>query len=159
MEPLLLYGQYEVALDPKNRLPIPACVRRQIKPESHGKDFFLVVGQNRRPWLFPSFFYGELVARQQSELMPSPEVSECDRMNLALAQLVELDPQGRILVPVRSMSWTGLQQSKELYLLGVRDHLELWDKTAWEHERVSLVEHGPEIVARARQARQIQQDR
>src|SRR6185437_7133630 len=120
------------------------------------KDFFLVVGHNRRPWLYPEKFYEELVNKTQSDLTPGPEMSDFDRMNLALAQLVELDSQGRILIPVRSMAWTGLQQTREFFLIGVRDHLELWDKTDWENERTALLERGPDIVARARQARQSQ---
>ena len=128
METLFLFGQYPVKVDSKNRCLIPAEIRRRIKPESHGKDFFLIVGYNRRPWLFPDKFYEELVSHQKSDLASGPDLSDFDRMNLSLAQWVELDGQGRLLIPVRSMDWTGLQQTKEFYLIGVRDHLELCDK-------------------------------
>lgn len=154
MEPLFLFGQHPVAVDAKNRLGVPAVVRRRIKPESHGKDFYLVVGHNRRPWLFPDKFYEELVTQQKSDLASGPAVSDFDRMNLALAEFVELDGQGRIQIPMRSTEWTGLQQTKEFFLLGVRDHLELWDKTDWENERKALLDRGPDVVARAREARE-----
>jgi MraZ protein len=154
LEAPFFYGQYERSLDPKNRMLVPAEILRRIKPEVHGKDFFLIVGQNRRPWLYPDKFYEELVTNQKSEVAPGAEASDFDRMSLGLAQLVELDNQNRILIPVRSMVWAGLQQTKEFYLVGVRDHLELWERGDWENERKALMERGPEIVARARQARQ-----
>ena len=156
MEPLLLYGQHPVKVDSKNRLGMPADVRQRIKAESHGKDFFLIVGHNRRPWLYPDKFYEALVNQTQSDLTPGTEMSDFDRMSLALAEWVELDAQGRVQIPVRSLNWTGIQPTQEFFLIGVRDHLELWDKTEWENERKALLERGPDIVARARQARQAQ---
>ena len=156
LEPLLLYGQHPVKVDSKNRLGMPADVRQRIKAESHGKDFFLIVGHNRRPWLYPDKFYEALVNQTQSDLTPGTEMSDFDRMSLALAEWVELDAQGRVQIPVRSLNWTGIQPTQEFFLIGVRDHLELWDKTEWENERKALLERGPDIVARARQARQAQ---
>ncbi len=156
MEAPFLYGQYEVSVDAKNRLLVPSDVRRRIKPEIHGKDFFLILGNNRRPWLYPDKFYEGLVTQQQTELAAGPEQTEYDRMSLALAQLVELDSNGRILIPVRSMTWMGLQQTKEFYLLGVRSHLELWDKADWEKERETMPARSPDIEAAVRQARKTQ---
>lgn len=153
MEPLFLFGQYPVKVDSKNRLLVPADIRRRIKPESHGKDFYLTVGYNRRPWLYPDKFYEELVSLQKPDLASGPDLSDFDRMSLSLAEWIELDGQNRLQIPVRSVEWTGLQQTKEFFLIGVRDHMELWDKAEWESERKTLLQRGPDIVARAKQAR------
>lgn len=156
MEAPFLYGQYEVSVDSKNRLLIPSDIRKRIKPETHGKDFFLLLGHNKRPWLYPDKFYENLVTEQKTELTPGPEQVNYDRMTLALAQLVELDNNGRVLIPVRSMALMGLQQTKEFYLLGVRTHLELWDKADWEKDRETMPARSPDIEAAARQARKTQ---
>jgi len=150
------HGQHEVSVDAKNRLLVPSEIRRRIKPEIHGKDFFIILGQNRRPWLYPERFYEELVNEKKPELMPGPAQTDYDRMTLALAQLVELDTNGRILIPVRSMAWMGLKETKEFYLLGVRSHLELWDKPDWEKERHGMPERSPDIEAAVRQERKTQ---
>lgn len=97
-----------------------------------------------------------MVNAQKPELMPGPAQTDYDRMTLALAQLVELDGNGRILIPVRSMAWMGLKQTKEFYLLGVRSHLELWDKPDWEKERETMPERSPDIEAAVRQERKTQ---
>ncbi len=43
---------------------------------------------------------------------------------------VELDRQGRIRIPAELAQRASLQ--KETVLLGVLDHLELWDRQQWE---------------------------
>jgi MraZ protein len=43
---------------------------------------------------------------------------------------VELDVQGRIRIPQELAQLAGLAQ--EAVLLGVQDHLELWDRKRWE---------------------------
>jgi MraZ protein len=156
LDALFLYGHYEVSVDSKNRMLVPAGIRRRIKSESHGHDFYLILGPNRRPWLYPDKFFEELHTQQQSDLTPGAEQTDYDRMTFAMAQLVELDSQGRVLIPVRSMAWMGLQGTKDFYLLGVRDHLELWDKADWEKDRETMVVRSPDIAAAARSARKSQ---
>ena len=56
------------------------------------------------------------------------------RLFYARAQRVEVDNQGRVRVPPELCSLAGL--TKEVVLVGVRDHLELWDAAAW-HQYLS----------------------
>jgi len=155
LEAPFLHGQFEISLDAKNRFLVPAEIRKRITPELHGKDFFLVVGQNRKPWLWCDKFYEQLVKREVSNLAPGADTMDYYRLSFGTAQLVELDNQNRILIPVRSMAWTGLQQAKEFYLVGVFDHLELWPRTDWETERKALHDRAPDLTARAHQAQLI----
>ena len=46
------------------------------------------------------------------------------------AQQVELDRQGRIRIGPELASTAGIR--REVVLVGVEDHLELWDQTAWD---------------------------
>jgi len=43
---------------------------------------------------------------------------------------------------------------REVTLVGVRDHLELWDRSEWEAERKRLEARRAELSLKARQARQ-----
>ena len=47
-----------------------------------------------------------------------------------------IDKQGRMLINQEFRSHGNL--TKEVYLIGVRDHLEIWDKKAWEDYRGGL---------------------
>ncbi|HTN75648.1 MAG TPA: division/cell wall cluster transcriptional repressor MraZ, partial [Pirellulaceae bacterium] len=52
------------------------------------------------------------------------------RLFYAQAQAVEIDSQGRIRIPSELADLARL--GKEIMLLGVRDHMEIWDKTRWD---------------------------
>ena len=54
------------------------------------------------------------------------------------AEQVEPDSQGRIRIPERLLKFAGVKQ--DVVLLGVNDHVELWDVARWE---AFLSEHGP----------------
>jgi DNA-binding transcriptional regulator/RsmH inhibitor MraZ len=40
----VLYGEFELAIDEKNRLLVPAEVRRALDPERDGEAFFITAG-------------------------------------------------------------------------------------------------------------------
>ncbi|MFO0865191.1 MAG: division/cell wall cluster transcriptional repressor MraZ [Gemmataceae bacterium] len=62
------------------------------------------------------------------------------RLFFAQMEAADLDKAGRIIVPPRLAQLAGL--GREVVLLGVRDHLELWDADKWKHY---LGEHGPQF--------------
>jgi MraZ protein len=52
------------------------------------------------------------------------------RLFYAQAERVDLDGQGRIRIPPALVELAGLD--KEAVMLGVQDHVELWDRKKWE---------------------------
>ena len=149
---LLLIGEYELSIDDKNRLLIPSDIRRMIDPERDGKAFYLVLGYNRRPWLYPERYYEDMVFQEQPEITPGEEQLAFDHVNFALASKIEWDTQGRLLIPEKTLRRTELK--KEVTLIGARDHLEIWNRADWESWREELVKRSPEIAIRAKKARQ-----
>ena len=150
---LVLYGEYELSVDDKNRMLVPSEIRRQIDPNRDGAAFFVVTGNDGRPWLYPERYYEELVSRDPGELTPDDEMLAYDRINLGVISRIEWDKQGRVLLPDRALKRAGI--GKEVTLIGVRDHLELWARADWEIEREALFARRAEIVLKARQARKI----
>ncbi len=156
MDSLLLYGQYPVEIDKKSRMTIPAPIRHCINAERDGKNFYLLVGQNRRLWLYPELVYVKLRSQEKPDPIPGIEQSDYDLMALAMAEKVETDSNGRILFRSDTFEWTGIQKEQPLMLLGVRDHCELWLRDDWDRKRKELLERSAEVAQRARQARQVQ---
>ena len=148
----ILYGEYELTIDDKNRLLIPSEVRKQIDPQRDGEAFFLIVGINRVPWFYPQRYYEELASQPVGEMTPADEVLAYDQMNFALASRLDWDKQGRVLVPEKTLKRTGL--SREITMIGARDHLELWNRADWDARRETLLARSSEIALRAKQARQ-----
>ena len=135
---LLLIGQHELAIDDKNRLLLPAEHRRALKagpaPAQHAKDELIVtIGMNRRPWIYPAVHYEAKAAEMEDSLTP---LTDEHRVRLALfarASRVKMDKQGRLLLPDRMLRRCGI--GREVALVGVKDHLEVWNLGDWDREQ------------------------
>lgn len=146
----VLYGEYDLTIDDKNRLLIPADVRRCLKPDEDGVAFFLKIGTNGVPWLYPERYYMELGTRSAPEISPGSDALAQDQFHFALASRLEWDKQGRVLVPEKSLKRTGT--GKDVVLIGARDHLELWNRDAWEKRKEELFVLQAERSTKVRQA-------
>jgi MraZ protein len=145
----LLFGNYELTIDDKNRMLVPSEIRKAIDPETDGDAFFLVTGINHKLWLYPEKYYEALALRMQSEMAPEEDMLAFDQLNFAMASRVEWDKQGRILVPERVLKKSGL--GKEITLIGMRDHAEIWNRADWDARIDELDHKRAEIAVRAKQ--------
>ena len=137
MRPLILYGEHDLTIDDKNRLLVPADVRKLMNSERDGDAFFLVIGVNRKPWLYPEKYYETMVGQVPSDITPDKDLLSRDQLLFGMASRLEWDKQGRVLVPDKTLKRTGL--GRDVTLIGVRDHLELWNRTDWEQRREELI--------------------
>lgn len=148
----ILHGQYPLKIDGKNRLVVPAEIRKVLDPDRDGKAFFLVIGSNEKPWFYTEKYYEHLVSREQQELMPHEDLLAFDQYHFAMVSRVQWDKQWRILLPESTLKETHIQ--REVTLVGVRDHLELWNRVEWEAHCRLLRARSREIMARAKQVHQ-----
>jgi len=126
----ILYGEHELTVDEKNRILIPSDIRKSLVPDRDGQAFFLVVGQNRKPWLYTERYYEQLVSSGEQQLTSSEDVLAFNQIHFAMASRAEWDQQGRLLLPQKMMKRTGI--SRDVTLIGARDHLEIWNRADWE---------------------------
>jgi MraZ protein len=150
----ILYGEHELTIDQKNRLLVPAEIRKSLDPERDGESFFLVIGRNRKPWLYAEKYYQHLVSLGEQELTPDEDVLAFDQYHFAMASRLEWDKQGRILLPDKTLKRAGTV--KEVTLIGARDHLELWNRSEWENRFEELMQKSSEVTQRAKDARRQQ---
>jgi MraZ protein len=148
----LLFGEFDLTVDDKGRMLIPSEIRKRIDPAQDGEAFLMVVGVNRKPWLYPEKYYESLALAGPAEMTPQEDLLAFDQMNFGMASRLEPDKQGRILIPEKTLKRT--QVGKEVTLVGVREHLELWNRADWETRREELVSRSAEIAVRAKQVRQ-----
>lgn len=146
----IFHGAHELTIDDKNRLLVPASVRRVI-PQECGEAFFVVDGVNHVPWLYPERVYEEMVRETPTDMLPDEDQLAFDQYHYGLADRVPWDKQGRILLQDSMLKESGI--GKDVTLVGTRDHLELWNRADWTARRSELVRTRPEIIARARKAR------
>ena len=119
----MFLGEYEHNIDAKGRLAIPAKFRAQMDKGaviSKGMGTCLSVYTMQR-WDEKS---GELASGKTSD-----ELRDFERRIYPSASEVELDGQGRIVIPAKLRGYAGL--GNEVTVAGVRDHFEIWDRTGW----------------------------
>lgn len=151
MQHAILTGEFELAIDEKNRLLIPAEIRKSIDPERDGEAFFLTVGVNRKPWLYPEKNYAALVNAERQDIIPDADNLAFDQMFFANAARVDMDKAGRILIPDKTLRRTAT--GKEVTLIGVNNHLELWNRADWESQFEENLARMSELAQRAKKAR------
>ena len=157
MRHLLLVGEYELTIDDKNRLLIPAEVRRSIIPERDGEALYLIVGVNRKLWLYPELYYEQLASSSRPQLVPNEDVLAFEQLTFSNASRLEWDKQGRVLIPDKLLKRTGLD--REITMFGAGNHMELWNRPDWEQYREALFQRSSEIAFKAQQARREESER
>jgi MraZ protein len=105
-------------------------LRAQIDVREHGCSFYLVLGANGILCMYPERYFEQISMAVAPNVTAPDEAVAFERISFALASKVELDSQGRILLNDRLRKRAGL--SDQITLIGVRDHIELWNTEDWE---------------------------
>jgi MraZ protein len=132
---MLLTGTHPRTLDDKKRMALPKRIREQIgQPET----LFVTPGPDQCLWVYTQQGLEQLAERLDQAPATDAEARVFRRLYFAQTESVDLDRSGRILIPERLGQFAGLQ--REVVLIGVRDHLELWDAARWQQY---LTQHAP----------------
>lgn len=116
-------GSYEVTLDGKNRVVIPSSVR-----EISGSVLYVLPGDRKDTLtIFPQQKFDELRRTERPVHLLSKEAREVRRFLAMLTFKVEIDNQGRVLLPERLLKLSGL--SKEMLLVAMGGYYELWNRS------------------------------
>ncbi len=133
----MFLGEYEHTIDAKGRMAVPAKFRSQIDRGavvSKGMGTCLSVYTTQR-WEEKS---AELATGKTTD-----ELRDFERRIYPSASEIELDGQGRMVIPAKLRAYAGL--GNEVTVAGVRDHFEIWDRTAWQNYQERLDAEGSQI--------------
>jgi MraZ protein len=143
----MLLGEFEHTIDDKNRLTLPAKFR-----EALSGGVVLTRGMDGCLYCYPRQDWERTVDQRLAALDPlSKEGRLMQRFFFAGASESEPDKQGRVMVPATLAEHAGI--GREVVVAGVRDHLEIWDRTAWRahlREIEGSAEHVAERLATKR---------
>jgi MraZ protein len=124
---MLLTGTHPRTLDDKKRLALPRRVREQLG-DPH--TLFVTPGPDQCLWLYTQDGLERLAEKLDRSPAADAEVRVFRRLYFAQTEAVDVDRNGRVLIPDRLVQFAGLQH--DVVLIGVRDHLELWDGQRWQ---------------------------
>ena len=123
---MLLTGTFSRAVDDKQRIAIPKPIRDALAPT---KWLFVTPGTDGSLALYTEEVLKRLADRLTQASPAGQEVRAFNRLFFSQAQRVEIDGQGRIRLPTELAKFAGIE--RESIMLGVQDHLELWDAARW----------------------------
>jgi MraZ protein len=157
---LVFTGTYEHAIDAKNRLAIPAEIRallRRNRPTAAGAPdagqplaLYVTRGEGQVLCLYTDEGFEQRAADLDKSELETERLLAYERVMFSLARRVEIDEQGRVRLPDQLLKMVDLPQ--EVVLLGVKDHLEIRGRDAWNAEVQRILAQQPELLMNPRRA-------
>ena len=117
-------GQYSFNIDSKNRVNIPAPLRKQFSNKDK-KTFVVTRGIDSCAWIYPITEWKKI----QSELQQLSSLSKTNRIflrnHLRHANILKYDSQGRFVLPQSLIEYASIK--KDITIIGVLNKIEIWN--------------------------------
>lgn len=125
----MLTGTFRHTLDAKGRMIIPVRFREDL-----GTTFMVSRGMDKCLTLYSEESFEALCSKLRES--PSAATRPVVRHLIGSAHPVELDNNGRVVIPPDLREFAGLE--KELVIMGVSDRVEVWDSKEYEAMEASV---------------------
>ena len=136
---IMFIGEYSHTLDAKGRLALPAKFRKDLKGGAvvtKGLDNCLVV-YSKAEW-------NKLAEKLAALPISQSNTRAFSRLMLAGAMDVDLDKQGRIVLPEYLRKYATL--GKKAIIAGLFNRLEIWEEKRWDEYRSNMEDSSNEIA-------------
>ncbi len=121
----------EHSLDPKGRLNIPTRFRDVLR-EQYGSEMLMVTQWQKCLRAYPVSEWETLEETLLAQGKNQPDFGRFVRYLIAGVAECGVDKQGRILLPPALRSSFNID--KDVVVVGMLTHFEVWEKGAWEEE-------------------------
>lgn len=124
---MVFFGEYQVSFTGTGRVVLPKKIRELLKGDifilSKGYDSCLT-GFDKEEW-----------EKRAQKVLGETSLLEQENMNkkrflFSSTVYIEVDDQGRFVIPKTLIEFAQLTESKAL-IVGVGDHFEIWNETKW----------------------------
>lgn len=120
-------------IDAKGRVVMPTRYRDRLQLDSHSSVILTIDTEERCLLLYPVPEWEEIERKLAGLPSFNPAARRIQRLLIGHATDVEMDGQGRILLPPLLREYAGL--TKRAVLVGQGRKFELWDETHWDQSR------------------------
>lgn len=121
----MLIGEYTHNLDAKGRISVPAKFRAEL-----GSSAIVTRGLDKCLFLYPKAEWETMAIKLASLPISSSSARSFGRMMLSGAMEVEIDKQGRALLPSYLRDYADIKGN--VVVTGVFNRAEIWDKQSWD---------------------------
>lgn len=121
----MFMGEYSHTIDTKGRLIVPSKFR-----ESLGDEFVVTKGLDGCLFVYSQDEWKNIEEKFKQVSLTTKDARKFSRFFFAGAATVEVDKQGRILLPSVLREFAGLE--KDIVSVGVLSRIEIWSKDKWQ---------------------------
>jgi len=126
-------GENKVTLDAKGRFAMPTRYRDAIQEDASGQLIVTIDYADTCLLIYALPDWEEIESKLSKLPALNPVARSVQRLMLGHATELELDAQGRILVPPNLREYAGL--TRDVVLSGQGKRFELWDELQWVARR------------------------
>lgn len=120
----MFIGEYQHSIDAKGRMAVPAKFRSKLKGA------VVTRGLDQSLFLYPADEWKRVAERLAQLPISQANTRAFARLMLAGAMDVDVDSQGRVLIPEYLRKYAGFK--KQVVVAGLYNRIELWDSATWE---------------------------
>lgn len=120
----MFIGEYNHSVDPKKRLALPSKFRNEL-----GKTVVVTRGLDKCLFVYPLDVWQELAQKLGTMPIGEGATRAFVRLMLAGATDVQMDAQGRVLIPDYLKEYA--QLNRDVIVAGLFNRLEIWDQERW----------------------------
>lgn len=121
----MFIGEYQHAIDNKNRMIIPSKFRDHI-----GEPFVLTKGLDGCLYAYPLDEWKALEEKLKKLPLTNKDARAFVRFFFSGANEIDIDKQGRALIPQNLLEYASIK--KDIVSIGVSTRIEIWSKEKWE---------------------------
>lgn len=133
----MFLGTFEPNLMDRGRLALP----KKIRDELGGDRLILTIGFEKCIFGFKEKSWEEVTKSELTRPLFSDRIGrDLRRQMCAQAVNIELDSQGRFIIPGDMLQYAAIAET--VTLIGAGDHFEIWSKKTWENYLTELMKRG-----------------
>ena len=135
----MFQGAFEHNLDNKGRLMLPVSQRAAL-----ATGVFVTRGIDHCLWVYPRARWEQIAEKIHGVSRMKKNTRSFVRFFYGAAAELELDKQGRVLIPAYLREYADLED--EVVVVGAEDHLEVWNAAAFRQADAEVAQD-PEALA------------
>ena len=135
----MLLGQYHTILNHKGRTAIPAKFRKVL-----GQTVIISRWYEKSLAVFSLSSWEKIVNNAVGESFLIRPARETERFLLGGAYEIELDDQGRLVIPTPLREYSKLDE--EIVFVGLGERVEVWNKERWQKQEEEITGRAEELI-------------
>jgi MraZ protein len=131
-------GVHNINLDAKGRMAIPARYRQLLQERDNGSLVVTIDTEETCLMVYPLNEWEPIQAKLEALPSFNPTARRIQRLIIGHATDIDMDANGRLLLPAPLREYAGLD--KKMIMMGQGKKFELWDEDHWNERRQSYLD-------------------